>query len=146
MAKVCDICGKGPQVGNTITTRGKAKYLGGVGTKITGINRRKFKPNLQRVRVTIKGVNQTIQACTRCIRSGYVTKLVKAAPFRLPTGHSHSDTAAKPKPNKNSPVKSAKAGATASVGKSASGAKGATSPAAGAKPKDAKGAQKLGKK
>ena len=36
----------------TVTTRGKAKYLGGVGTKVTGISRRKFKPNLQRVHVT----------------------------------------------------------------------------------------------
>ena len=52
MARVCEVCGKGPQMGNQVTTRGKAKYLGGVGTKVTGINRRQFKPNLQRVRVT----------------------------------------------------------------------------------------------
>ena len=38
-------------VGNRVETRGKAKYLGGVGTKITGISRRQFKPNLQRARV-----------------------------------------------------------------------------------------------
>ena len=44
MAKVCEICGKKPQIGNAVETRGKAKYLGGVGTKITGITRRKFKP------------------------------------------------------------------------------------------------------
>ena len=52
MARVCEVCGKGTQMGNTVETRGKAKYLGGVGTKITGISRRKFKPNLQRVRIT----------------------------------------------------------------------------------------------
>jgi large subunit ribosomal protein L28 len=38
--------------GNQIETRGKAKYLGGVGTKVTGISRREFKPNLQRVKIT----------------------------------------------------------------------------------------------
>lgn len=86
MARVCDICGKGPTMGNSITTRGKAKYLGGVGTKITGITRRQFKPNLQRVRVTIEGTNKTIRACTQCMRSGAVTKRIKAAPFRLPAG------------------------------------------------------------
>ena len=84
MARVCNVCGKGPQVGNQVTIRGKAKYLGGVGTKITGITRRTFKPNLQRVRVTEGGTNKTIMACVQCIRSGLVTKLVKAKPFRLP--------------------------------------------------------------
>ncbi|MCL6501367.1 MAG: 50S ribosomal protein L28 [Pirellulales bacterium] len=84
MARVCEICGKGPQVGNHVTTRGRAKYLGGVGTKITGITRRQFKPNLQRVRVTQNGTNKTMRVCTRCIRSGAVTKLVRAKPFRLP--------------------------------------------------------------
>lgn len=86
MARQCDICGKGPQVGNSVTTRGKKKYLGGVGTKITGITRRQFKPNLQRVRVTTKnGTNKSLRACTQCIRSGAVTKAIKAAPFKLPT-------------------------------------------------------------
>jgi large subunit ribosomal protein L28 len=84
MARVCNLCGKGNRVGNQVTIRGKAKYLGGVGTKVTGITRRTFKPNLQRVRVTQNGTNKTILACTQCIRSGAVTKLIKAAPFRLP--------------------------------------------------------------
>ena len=52
MAKHCEICGKAPVLGNRVTIRGKAKYLGGVGTKVTGISRRQFKPNLQRLRVT----------------------------------------------------------------------------------------------
>ncbi len=52
MARVCEICKKRSQMGNSVETRGKAKYLGGVGTKITGITRRQFKPNLQRVKVT----------------------------------------------------------------------------------------------
>jgi len=84
MARSCEICGKGPSLGNQVTTRGKAKYLGGVGTKITGISRRQFKPNLQRVRVTMKGRNQALLVCTQCLRSGAVTKRIEAAPFRLP--------------------------------------------------------------
>ena len=87
----CEFCEKTKSVGNQITTRGKAKYLGGVGTKVTGISRRQFKPNLQRVKVTIQGSNRTINACTQCIRSGAVTKRIKAAPFRLP----NADTAKK---------------------------------------------------
>ena len=85
MARVCEVCGKGPQVGNQVTTRGEAKYLGGVGTKVTGISRRQFKPNLQRVRVTMKGENKALLVCTQCLRSGAVTKRIKAVPFRLPT-------------------------------------------------------------
>jgi large subunit ribosomal protein L28 len=86
MARVCEICSKGPQVGNQVTTRGKAKYLGGVGTKITGATRRTFKPNLQRIKITQNGTNKTVLACTQCIRSGAVVKAVKQAPFRLPVG------------------------------------------------------------
>jgi len=84
MARHCAICGKGASMGNKITTRGKAKYLGGVGTKVTGIARRQFKPNLQRLKVTIgKSTSSTVLACTQCIRSGAVTKLVRRAPFKL---------------------------------------------------------------
>lgn len=84
MARCCEICGKGHAMGNAVTVRGKAKYLGGVGTKVTGIARRKFKPNLQRLRVTIgRGTNTTMLVCTQCIRSGGVAKLVRRAPFKL---------------------------------------------------------------
>lgn len=85
MARECEICGKRPQLGNQVTTRGKAKYLGGVGTKITGITRRQFKPNLQRLRITTAGKQaKTVLICTKCLKSGAVVKRVKAAPFRLP--------------------------------------------------------------
>jgi large subunit ribosomal protein L28 len=85
MARCCEVCGKGFSMGNSVTIRGKQKYLGGVGTKITGITRRKFKPNLQKLRVTLaNGTNTTKLVCTQCIRSGAVTKLVKQKPFRLP--------------------------------------------------------------
>lgn len=85
MARQCDICGKGAQMGNSVAIRGKKKYLGGVGTKITGITRRKFKPNLQRVHITTdNGTHKTIHVCTQCIRCGAVTKVVRNAPFKVP--------------------------------------------------------------
>ena len=84
MARVCEICGKKPAVGNSVETRGKAKYLGGVGTKITGITRRQFRPNLQRVRIaTANGTHKRVRVCTRCLRSGAVTKPIRVAPFKL---------------------------------------------------------------
>ena len=86
MARACEVCGKQAQMGNMVETRGKAKYLGGVGTKITGISRRQFKPNLQRVKVvTPNGTHKTMRVCTQCLRSGAVRKVVRHKPFRLPT-------------------------------------------------------------
>ncbi len=86
MARMCEVCGKKAQMGNSVETRGKAKYLGGVGTKITGITRRQFRPNLQKVRVsTDGGGTKSIRVCTQCIRSGRVRKAVKAKPFKLPS-------------------------------------------------------------
>jgi large subunit ribosomal protein L28 len=85
MARQCGMCGKSAQVGNRVTTRGKKKYLGGVGTKVTGISRRTFKPNLQRVNVsTANGSHKALLVCTQCIRSGAITKVVRAAPFKVP--------------------------------------------------------------
>ena len=82
MARKCEVCGKSAQMGNTVDTRGKAKYLGGVGTKITGITRRKFVPNLQKIRVTTPdGENKSMRVCVQCIRSGAIRKTVKTKPF-----------------------------------------------------------------
>ncbi|HBT75974.1 MAG TPA: 50S ribosomal protein L28 [Planctomycetaceae bacterium] len=90
MARVCEICGKGRRVGNHIEIRGKAKYLGGVGTKVTGISRRVFLPNLQNVRITTaNGTNKTVRVCTQCIRSGAVVKQIKNQPFQLSVGAEH---------------------------------------------------------
>lgn len=84
MARVCQVCGKGPQIGNSVETRGKAKYLGGVGTKVTGISRRQFRPNLQRVKVQgDDGQPTSVRVCTQCIRSGRIRKVVRQKPFDL---------------------------------------------------------------
>ena len=96
MARVCEICGKRTQVGNRVETRGKAKYLGGVGTKLTGITKRKFKPNLQTVKIDNgKGGARTAKVCTQCIRSGAVVKAVKNRPFRLTPQQQEAAAAAK---------------------------------------------------
>ena len=80
----CEYCEKKPSMGNQVETRGKAKYLGGVGTKITGISRREFKPNLQRVKITTpSGTTRYARVCTRCLKRGVVRKAVKQAPFKL---------------------------------------------------------------
>ena len=85
MARECAACGKGAQLGNTVRTRGKQKYLGGVGTKVTGISRRKFKPNLQSVKVSTPTGNKSVLVCTQCLRSGAIQKVVRAAPFKVKT-------------------------------------------------------------
>ena len=93
MARECSVCGKKSQMGNRVETRGKAKYLGGVGTKLTGITRRQFKPNLQRVRITTNnGTTKTVRVCAACLRSGAVKKVVRRRPFNLPADKSKASS------------------------------------------------------
>lgn len=61
MSKQCKICGKKPMVGNNIS-------------HAHNINKRRFNPNLQRVRAVYNGQTQKIDVCTQCIKSGYVVK------------------------------------------------------------------------
>ena len=69
-----------------IETRGKAKYLGGVGTKITGITRRRFYPNLQTIKASLpNGGVKSMRVCTQCIRSGRIRKAVRSKPFSVPS-------------------------------------------------------------
>ncbi len=81
MGMECAVCAKKPRLGNQKTYRGKAKYLGGVGKKITGISRRVFKPNLQRIRVVHEGKTVRLRVCVQCIRSGKVQRPVKKPAF-----------------------------------------------------------------
>ena len=74
MGMQCAVCGKKPVLGNQYARRGKAKYLGGVGTKVTGITKRKFRPNIQRVRAVIDGEIVRIKVSTKAIKSGLVVK------------------------------------------------------------------------
>ncbi len=63
MARVCEICGKGPRSGNNVS-------------HAHNLTKRKWYPNLQRVHAIVDGVRKRIRVCTRCIRSG---KVIKAA-------------------------------------------------------------------
>lgn len=73
----CDVCGKGALTGNTIARRGMAKKKGGVGKKITGVTRRRFFPNLQRVKVRFaNGTVRRIKVCTGCLAAGKVRKAI----------------------------------------------------------------------
>ena len=75
MARKCEVCDKGPVAGRTYTTRGIAIAKGGIGLKITGKTKRKFLPNLKKIRIVDqKGSVKTAKVCTRCIKSGKVTK------------------------------------------------------------------------
>jgi large subunit ribosomal protein L28 len=74
MPRVCYFTGKKTSFGRKVAHRGKAKYLGGVGTKITGITPRKFKPNIQRVRAVVDGRIVRIKVSAKAIRSGFVVK------------------------------------------------------------------------
>jgi large subunit ribosomal protein L28 len=63
MAKVCEVCGKGPVVGRNVS-------------HAHNVTARRFEPNLQRVRAMVNGGIRRLRVCTRCLRSN---KVVKAA-------------------------------------------------------------------
>lgn len=72
---MCAICNKKPIIGNSIARRGLKKKTGGIGIKTTGITRRRFMPNLQRVKViSLNGTVRRINVCVRCLKAGKVKK------------------------------------------------------------------------
>lgn len=61
MAMVCEICGKGPAFGHNVShANNKTK--------------KRWNPNLQSVKVMRNGQSKKMNVCTRCIRSGNITK------------------------------------------------------------------------
>ncbi len=75
MPRVCDYTGKKTSTGFQYTLRGRKKYLGGIGTKVTGKTKRTFKPNIQTVRaVDENGVTRRVKASAAAIRMGLITK------------------------------------------------------------------------
>ena len=74
MARVCDICGKGVRAGTTIVRHGMAKKKGGIGMHTTGITKRRFLPNVHRIRVSTPKGPMRKTVCATCIKSGKVTK------------------------------------------------------------------------
>lgn len=61
MAQRCAICGKGPVHGNRIS-------------HAHNVTKRRWNPNLRRVRAILDGVHKTLRVCTACIRAGKVVK------------------------------------------------------------------------
>ena len=77
MPRVCYFTGKKTRIGNQKTHRGKAKYLGGVGTKCTGITARPFKANIQTVRAVVDGQIVRIKVSAKAIKMGLIKKPVR---------------------------------------------------------------------
>ena len=63
MASVCDICGKTPGFGNNISHSHRR-------------SRRRFNPNVQKMRVLVGGSPKRVNVCTRCLKANKVTKAV----------------------------------------------------------------------
>ena len=61
MSRMCEICGKKPMVGNNVS-------------HAHNLNKRRFNPNLQRVRAISNGRVKKLVVCTTCIKSGSVVK------------------------------------------------------------------------
>ncbi len=61
VAAVCDICAKGPGFGNNRPWSRK-------------ITKRRFDPNIQRVRATVNGAPKRLNVCTGCLKAGKVTR------------------------------------------------------------------------
>jgi large subunit ribosomal protein L28 len=61
MPKTCAICGKGPVFGHSVSHSHKASP-------------KKWKPNLQQVKIQTSGGTKKVWACTRCLRAGKVQK------------------------------------------------------------------------
>ncbi len=61
MSKQCEICGKKPMVGNNVS-------------HAHNLTKRRFNPNLQKVRTLTNGRIKRMNVCTSCIKSGKVVK------------------------------------------------------------------------
>ena len=74
MLKKCAICGKGPLTGKTVVRKGLAKKKGGTGSKIVRSTKRKFLPNLQKMRILMDNHVRKVYICTKCIKKGNLQK------------------------------------------------------------------------
>ena len=77
MSQICSITGRRPSKGSHIWRSGKAKKKGGIGTHVTGITKRRFMPNLQRVKAIIGGEVRYIRVSVKALKRGLVTKAPK---------------------------------------------------------------------
>lgn len=74
MSKICAICHKGAIPGIKYKRRGQIKRTGGAGSKIVGKSLRRFFPNLQKIKINLKGTIKKVKVCTSCISAGKIIK------------------------------------------------------------------------
>jgi len=63
MSKVCEICGKKPMYGNNVS-------------HAHNLTRRRWLPNIQKIRVEVEGEVKRMKVCTSCIQAGKVNKKI----------------------------------------------------------------------
>jgi large subunit ribosomal protein L28 len=75
MARICAITGKRPVKGSIINRKGQSKKSGGIGTHVTSITKRKFRPNLQRIKVKMpNGGTKRLLISVKAIKKGLIEK------------------------------------------------------------------------
>ena len=81
MSKICELTGKRPIKGSRIWRSGKSKKSGGIGMHVTAITKRRFLPNLKRVKAVIDGevryIRVTAKAIKKALAKGPYTSLGK---------------------------------------------------------------------
>ena len=70
MGSVCEICRKHPSFGNAVSRLG----TNALKRRVKSRTRRRWNPNIQRVRSVVNGTTRRIDVCTSCIKAGRVTK------------------------------------------------------------------------
>ena len=73
--RICAITGKRPTKGRIIHRKGLTKKSGGIGTSVTAVTRRTFRPNVQRVRVRLaNGQVKRLWVSVKALKAGKVQK------------------------------------------------------------------------
>ncbi|MCM8781429.1 MAG: 50S ribosomal protein L28 [Candidatus Omnitrophica bacterium] len=74
MLKMCFFCGKRPIVGKSVVRKGLPKKKGGTGSKIVRSSKRKFLPNLQKIRILLDNRPRRVYVCAQCIKQQDIQK------------------------------------------------------------------------
>ena len=65
MAAICEVCGKKPSFGMSVSHSHRR-------------TKRRWSPNIQRVRAVVNGSTKRVDVCTSCIKAGKITKATKS--------------------------------------------------------------------
>ncbi|HJM39000.1 MAG TPA: 50S ribosomal protein L28 [Planctomycetota bacterium] len=85
MSRKCEVSGKSTRSGKTIARRGLPKKKGGVGLKTTGHTKRKFKSNIQKLRVLLpNGTVRRMKLATSVIKKGEITVKIDGVEQTVP--------------------------------------------------------------